>query len=82
MDQHCRQGILVDWISGVLGDVGTRIYTIRHQSKQKTRIILVQAPHSDLELDIEEESKEIGSCQIGLHIGWTTYWLETESEYG
>ncbi len=37
---------------------------------------------SDLELDIETESKEIDSCQNKLRIDWVTHRLETESESG
>ncbi|BAD53129.1 hypothetical protein [Oryza sativa Japonica Group] len=36
---------------------------------------------SDLELDIEAESKEIESCRNGLRIGWAAYRLEAESEF-
>jgi hypothetical protein len=43
-------GIHVDQINKVLGYVGTRIYTIRYQSKQKTRVILVQTPREIIAL--------------------------------
>jgi hypothetical protein len=41
----CRRVILADRKNRVLGYVRKRIYVVRHQSRQKTRIILVQTPY-------------------------------------